>query len=60
MCWRYLKRYRNPARESGRMNEKNEASDLRVIAHRAMVDRGLEPDFPPDAVTFQVAPAHFY
>jgi exoribonuclease-2 len=32
------------------MNEKNEASDLRVIAHRAMVDRGLEPDFPPDAI----------
>jgi VacB/RNase II family 3'-5' exoribonuclease len=32
------------------MNEKNEPSDLRVIAHRAMVDRGLEPDFPPDAI----------
>ena len=26
------------------------ASDLRVIAHRAMVERGLEPDFPPDAL----------
>jgi exoribonuclease-2 len=32
------------------MNEKNEASDLRAIAHRAMVDRGLEPDFPPDVI----------
>ena len=32
------------------MNEKNEASDLRAIAHRAMVERGLEPDFPPDAL----------
>lgn len=32
------------------MSENNDASDLRVIAHRAMVERGLEPDFPPDAL----------
>jgi hypothetical protein len=25
-------------------------NDLRAIAHKAMTDRGLEPDFPPDAI----------
>ncbi|QJW94660.1 RNB domain-containing ribonuclease [Frigoriglobus tundricola] len=32
------------------MNEQNRPSDLRAIAHKAMRDRGLEPDFPPDAL----------
>ncbi|QEL19877.1 RNB domain-containing ribonuclease [Limnoglobus roseus] len=32
------------------MNEKNNTNDLRAIAHRAMRERGLEPDFPPDAI----------
>src|SRR5471032_2989838 len=31
------------------MNE-NIPNDLRVIARKAMTDRGLEPDFPPDAI----------
>ena len=32
------------------MNDNNPPNELRTIAHRAMIDRGLEPDFPPDAV----------
>lgn len=32
------------------MKERNGPNDLRAIAHKAMIDRGLEPDFPPDAL----------
>jgi len=32
------------------MKEQNGQSDLRAIAHKAMTDRGLEADFPPDAI----------
>ena len=32
------------------MNELNGSNDLRAIAHKAMTDHGLEPDFPPDAI----------
>jgi len=32
------------------MNEQNGLAELREIAHKAMMDRGLEPDFPPDAI----------
>jgi exoribonuclease II len=32
------------------MNEKIGSPDLRALAHQAMMDRGLEPDFPADAV----------
>ena len=32
------------------MNEKNGPNDLGAIAYRAMTKRGLEPDFPPDAI----------
>lgn len=32
------------------MNEKTGSRDLGAIAHQAMVDRGLEPDFPAAAV----------
>jgi exoribonuclease II len=32
------------------MKEQNVPHDLRAIAHKAMTDRGLEPDFPPDAI----------
>lgn len=32
------------------MKEQNGPNDLRAIAHKAMVDRGLEPDFPPEAI----------
>src|SRR6202158_1420855 len=32
------------------MKEQNGPHALRAIAHKAMTDRGLEPDFPPDAV----------
>jgi exoribonuclease-2 len=32
------------------MNELNGTTNLRAIAHKAMTDRGLEPDFPPDAI----------
>lgn len=32
------------------MKEQNGPHDLRAIAHKAMTDRGLEPDFPPDAI----------
>lgn len=32
------------------MKQENGPSDLRAIAHKAMTDRGLEPDFPPDAL----------
>src|SRR5205814_9414840 len=36
--------------EIGCMKEQNGPNDLRMIAHKAMTDRGLEPDFPPDAI----------
>jgi VacB/RNase II family 3'-5' exoribonuclease len=32
------------------MKDQDIAPDLRVIARKAMTDRGLEPDFPPDAI----------
>jgi exoribonuclease-2 len=32
------------------MNEKTGSSDLAAIARQAMLDRGLEPDFPADAL----------
>jgi VacB/RNase II family 3'-5' exoribonuclease len=32
------------------MNELNGTTNLRAIAHKAMTDRGLEPDFPLDAI----------
>ncbi len=32
------------------MNELSGTTNLRAIAHKAMTDRGLEPDFPPDAI----------
>ncbi len=32
------------------MKEQNGSNDLRAIAHKAMTDRGLEPDFPADAI----------
>jgi exoribonuclease II len=32
------------------MNELNGTTNLRAIAHKAMTDHGLEPDFPPDAI----------
>jgi VacB/RNase II family 3'-5' exoribonuclease len=32
------------------MNESQGSHDLRAIARKAMTDRGLEPDFPPDAI----------
>jgi exoribonuclease-2 len=32
------------------MNELNGTTNLRAIAHKAMIDRGLEPDFPLDAI----------
>ena len=32
------------------MNEQSGGPDLRVLAHQAMIDRGLEPDFPPAAI----------
>jgi len=32
------------------MKEQNGLTDLRAIAHKAMTDRGLEPDFPADAI----------
>jgi F-type H+-transporting ATPase subunit c len=32
------------------MKEQSHPNDLRTIAHKTMADRGLEPDFPPDAI----------
>jgi VacB/RNase II family 3'-5' exoribonuclease len=32
------------------MKEQNGPNDLRLIAHKAMTDRGLEPDFPREAL----------
>jgi hypothetical protein len=32
------------------MKNQNTAPDLRVIARTAMTDRGLDPDFPSDAI----------
>ena len=40
---------------AGRITERTQPmtqheTSLREIAHRAMIERGLEPDFPPDAI----------
>ena len=32
------------------MSEQSHPNDLRAIAHKAMTNRGLEPDFPSDAI----------
>ncbi len=32
------------------MKDQNSPHDLRAIAHKAMTDRGLDPDFPADAI----------
>src|ERR1700690_1924889 len=32
------------------MNSKRDPPSLREIAHRVMIQRGLEPDFPPEAL----------
>src|SRR5882724_11347595 len=32
------------------MNEQTAPNDLRALARKAMTDRGLEPDFAPDAM----------
>ena len=32
------------------MKSRTDPNDLRAIAHKAMTERGLEPDFPPDAM----------
>jgi VacB/RNase II family 3'-5' exoribonuclease len=32
------------------MNNGKATDDLGAIAHRAMIDRGLQPDFPPEAI----------
>jgi exoribonuclease-2 len=32
------------------MRVQSTANDLRAIAHKAMIDRGLEPDFPPGVI----------
>ncbi|HEV7998738.1 MAG TPA: RNB domain-containing ribonuclease [Planctomycetaceae bacterium] len=32
------------------MNPQHDPPSLREIAHRAMIERGLEPDFPPEAL----------
>ena len=32
------------------MQEQNGSNSLRAIAHRAMIARGLEPDFPAEAL----------
>ncbi len=32
------------------MQEQNGLNELRAIAHKAMTDRGLEPDYPPEAL----------
>ncbi len=44
------RRSRQSEQEIGPMNEQNGLAELRAIAHKAMTDRGLEPDFPPDAI----------